>query len=111
MIKVFIYFIVLLLALLGLTDILHFIVCRFLIDKNEIKECKLIVLQEENATRILRYLIFKKKWYGKYFNKKIIAVTDNLSEETVTRCFEASLGCGIILVPSCVLKNVLNSVF
>jgi len=109
--KVIFYGFVLIFAVLGLTDFIHFIVRKMLIERKETKNAKIVILKENTATCTLRFYLFENNWYGKTYSDKIIAITDGLSNETIDKCFETVAGSGIILIPKELLCDVLSTVF
>jgi len=111
MIRILLILFVLCLALLGLTDVIYFATKKMLTDKDYNGGTILVFLEEKTATRMLRFQIFRKKWYGRLLKEKIIALTDNLSPETTDRCFETVKGTGIILAEKKYINHVLNSLY
>ncbi len=111
MIKTVLTIIVILFAVLGLSEFLHSLrlACFSLGPKR--KTATVIVLDEDRAVEQLSYVISQSCWFGPQYSECIIAVTDSLSEETLRDCREYTKTSNVILVPNEYISNVINAVF
>ena len=85
MFETVLYGLVILLALVGLVDLIHGITMRILAPREDGGQIMLIPLKDENAEITLRYAAEKAKMMGKRC-KTLLAVDFGLSQETAEIC-------------------------
>lgn len=109
MVKIILLLLVIGLASLGLTEFMYGLRASSMFPKAD-NVFSVVVLCEESATEQLDYLMFNRRWFGNSQTALTVAVTDNLSDETLKRCYEKTKDTDVVLVPCEYLKNVMNSV-
>lgn len=75
-----------LLALFGLSELLHEIRLCFAASPECLKPFLVLFLKEKTAEEQLRFAVLQRKWYGDGYAEKIFAVCDGLTEETRETC-------------------------
>ncbi len=98
-------------CILGITEFIHGLKLKLLAVERSQNNANLIVLNDDTALGQLSFAYSQMRWSGNDFCNVIIAVTDNLSKETLELCRAYSKKRRIVLIPSEYLKNVLNCVF
>lgn len=110
MIKAFFIVVIMLFALLGLTEFIHGTAAHIYSEKGKNKTAYVVYLTEEKADEQLKYMVTQSVWMGEDFAERLVAVTDALSEETLCLIKDFAYKNDIILVPSCILSNVINAI-
>ena len=75
---------IILLAILGLGEILHKI-CMLFFKTEDLKNCMLIKLDKDAVEQTV-FIIEEYRWRGKEFAERIIFLSDKLDDETLIRC-------------------------
>lgn len=110
MIKIILLVITIALAALGLTEFMYGM--RASVWAPKCSDCATVLLLKENdAINQLEYAIFKSRWFGSRYSSCIIALTDQISEETLKNCRELTEDTEVVLVPTKYFENVINAVF
>ena len=109
LIEYILYFAVIFLAMLGLSELLHLAKRFFLSCGISGESYHLLILRDENAYGELYSAIDEHSWYGESHSKKIIAVFFE-SEEWLTPCYELALEKGITLCSIDELCEVLKEI-
>lgn len=103
-----IYLLLLFLAVLGLSDIIHSIVLRFYYSKKNKGKVMCCILKGEIADIQLRYVIEQYNWMGEKYADKIIAV-DCVNDLTVAnRCRDIANAYDIPYIKPYELNNVID---
>lgn len=111
MIKTILAVMLLIFAILGITEFIHNLKLSFL-SKGLIKRNAIVVvLKEKSALEQLSFTYSQFRWHGPDYGDIIVGLTDNLSEDTINLCEEYAYKRRIALVPKEYLSNVVNSVF
>ncbi|MCQ2455545.1 MAG: hypothetical protein MJ090_05350 [Clostridia bacterium] len=97
-------------AIIGLTEFIHSLAYS-LISSQLDKTAVVIKLCEKTATEQLQAVLFEHNWFGSSYAKRVIAVFDDLSQETLDLCNDLARETDIIIVPTESVKNVIKSVF
>ncbi|MCH5202114.1 MAG: hypothetical protein J1F17_02805 [Oscillospiraceae bacterium] len=91
------YIIMILLSLVGIIEIISYIIYHIMSVKNE---CSTMLItpvdKDSNYEMIIRSAIEKTKWMGHLRPKRIIIVTENLSDETIEDMREMTYGYSFI---------------
>ncbi len=111
MIKAILFIMVFMLSALGLTEFIYSLKLSTLYKLDNDNIATVILLDEKTAVEQIKYAMFQFRWFGNRFSKRIIAVTDNLSDGTYEECRRLTADTEIVLVPNEFLPNVINSVF
>lgn len=110
MIKIILLIITIALAALGLTEFVYGMRICALAPKC-LNTATVLVLKEKEAISELEFAIFRSKWFGNRYSSFVIAITDDLSEETLSECRKLTENTDIILVPIKYFENVVNAIF
>ena len=110
MIKIILLVITVLLAALGLTEFMYGMrICAIAPECSN--SATVLRLTEKDAVSQLECAIFKSRWFGNRYSSCIIALTDEISAETLKKCAELTKDTEIVLVPLKYFENVINAVF
>lgn len=88
--KIFLIAIMILLSIVGLSELLHRIWIAFLRPKN-IKNYLLLILQNEDAYEQSCAALSQIKWHGSEFADKIIALNTGLNDKQISLCRALSI--------------------
>ena len=110
MIKIILLVITVALAALGLTEFVYGMRFCALAPKC-LNSATVLVLKEKDALSELEFAIFRSKWFGDRYSTCIIAITDDLTEETLNECRKLTEDTDVVLVPIKYFENVVNAIF
>lgn len=71
---------------LGVCDFIHILKSAFLVPDIKTNSYCVLFLRRGHAISQLRFFSYKLRWYGNEYCNKIIAVTDDLSENEAAVC-------------------------
>ncbi len=105
MIEAFLFIVTVLLAIVGLGELMHWI--SYIILKPKVKpHIQLIVyLNEQDAEQQLRSVIEELRWHGKRYADSLVAVTGDLSDEKKIICRSRFCGKGIFFTDTVSVNN------
>ena len=83
--EAFLFALIIILAVIGLSDILHRVWMIFFKPRHE-KNILLLLLNDENAVEQISTAIQQAHWYGREFAEKIIGVDMGLSAQQAQYC-------------------------
>ncbi len=105
MVEFIIFTFFLILALLGLSELIHTLILHLLRPKKLSKRMLCVVLENNTACEQLAYIIENYRWQGKTYADEIIACTVNLSEAEKYECVERFKNNLITFTDSVILKT------
>ncbi|MBR5473345.1 MAG: hypothetical protein IKU82_05090, partial [Clostridia bacterium] len=87
-------------AVLGITEFIYILSMMFYYPKTRTTSYAFIVLKNQYALKQLEFLWQKIKWQGDAFSVGIIAITDNIQQNELNKCFEFIVDKNIMLCTS-----------
>ena len=106
--KLILFFVILILAILGLSEFLHILKLLFISQKRKMYTRLYIELHEDTALKQLAFAGEQLLWLGSKYAEKVVAVGDGLTEETLFECKRLSEKYGIEILCERKDKNGCN---
>lgn len=94
------------LAILGLCELLHTIHLATFFKKREVRLLSVIFLKPEQSVSQLMFATEQQRWLGSDFAEYIVGITDDLSEEELNNCKLLASKNAIILCSKEMLSRV-----
>lgn len=94
------------LAVFGLSELLHTVRLAFIFKKKEVKLLSVVFLKPESAVAQLCFAAEQRKWHGGDFAEYVVAVTDDITDEELIECKEIARKDGILLCQKSELLRV-----
>ncbi len=100
---------VMILALLGLSELIHIIHALCIKPKGKRRIITVVVLEENKAVEDLYFAAVQSAWFGKTFCEYRIAVYDSLDTETYNICKNIADKYDFIFCPREVLDHIITT--
>ena len=108
--KYLLFFVILILAILGLSEFLHILKLLFILPKFKMHTQLYIGLQEDTALKQIAFAGEQLLWLGNKYAENVFAVGDGLTEEMLFECQRLSKKYGIEILCERKDKNGCNIV-
>ena len=106
--KIF-FAVLIVLASLGLAELIHLIRMVFLRPHEQIKTFYVVMLEGGETSKKLEYVGKQTEWHGKSFAKYTVAAYDGLSGEETAECARAAKKYDMIYCPTQLLGHVITT--
>lgn len=106
--KIFLFFVILIFAILGLSEFLHILMLLFISQKRKMYTQLYIELHEDTALKQIAFVGEQLLWLGSKYAENIVAVGDGLTKETLFECQRLSEKYGIEILCERKEKNGCN---
>lgn len=80
------FFVFLVLFIFGLCEFLHFLHLKLIFPKRDMRSTLVIMLNEQNALKQIIFAGEQLRWLGDKYADRVIAVSEDLSEDTLNEC-------------------------
>ncbi len=84
--KLLLFFLILIFSLFGFCEALHLLKLFIIFPKRKMNSSLVIILSEETAINQITFAGEQLKWLGTKFADRVLAVSEDLNEETVKEC-------------------------
>lgn len=84
--KLLLFFLGIIFSLFGFCEALHILKLYVIFPKRKMNSTLVIILNEETATNQIIFAGEQFKWLGTKFADRVLAVSEDLDEETVKEC-------------------------
>lgn len=107
MFKLILMAVVIVLACMGLAELLHLLRSCFIAPKGEVKTFMVVWLDGDDAVHRLNYAANQLNWLGRRYAEYRIAVYDNLSADVYEDCAKLAQKYDMIYCPSEVVGHII----
>lgn len=97
------------LAILGLCELLHTIHLASIFKKKEVKLLSVVFLKPERSVLQLKFATEQRRWLGSDFAEYVIGVTDDISDTELKECELFAKQNGVVLCNKELLSRVADN--
>ena len=109
MFKLILFAIIIVLACMGLAELLHLLWMSFIAPKSHLKTFYIVLLDDEDAVRQINYAGLQSNWLGRSFAEYRIAVYGNVPPTDNKECSNLAEKYDMIYCPKGLEGQILNT--